>query len=428
MMRNPGVLSRVCSVVRRLAVLSFHTSPLAQPGTGDGGGMNVYVRELSSALAGAGVECDVFTRSWQPGLPPVVEVEPGFRVHHVTAGPEASVAKEDLAQHLDQFTAGVLDRIDESGPPDVIHANYWLSGVSGHLLKHRLELPLVSTFHTLARVKAEEAAEEHDRRAREEAVVIGCSDAILASSADEAAQLERLYGAAPQRIEVVPPGVDHHLFSPGDRGAARSVLGLGEGPVLLFAGRIQPLKGAEVAVRTLAALSQERPSDRAGPAVLPTLLLVGGPSGADGHAELARLHDLAARLGLQERVRFVPPQPHGRLALYYRAADVCLVPSRSESFGLVALEAAACGTPVVAAAVGGLRTLVSHGVSGFLVEGRDPRVYAAHVANLLEDPLLAAEMSVEASVRARRYRWSITAGRLRRLYADLTVRGLIECR
>jgi len=420
------MLGRVYPVVRRLAVLSFHTSPLTQPGTGDGGGMNVYVRELSSALAGAGVECDVFTRSWRRGLAPVVEVEPGFRVHHVVGGPEASVAKEDLAQHLDQFTAGVLDRIGESGPPDVIHANYWLSGVAGHVLKHRLELPLVSTFHTLARVKAEEAAEEHDRRAREEAVVIGCSDAILASSADEAAQLERLYGAVPERIEVVPPGVDHHLFSPGNKGAARAALGLGEEPVLLFAGRIQPLKGADVAVRTLAALSQERPSDRAGPPA--TLLLVGGPSGAEGAAELAHLHQLVAELGLQGRVKFVPPQPHSRLALYYRAADVCLVPSRSESFGLVALEAAACGTPAVAAAVGGLRSLVTDGVSGFLVEGRDPDAYASPVARLLADPVLAARMSVEAAARAAHFRWSITAGRLRRLYADLTARRLVECR
>ena len=415
--------------MRRLAVLSFHTSPLTQPGAGDGGGMNVYVRELSSALAGAGVDCDVYTRAWRRGLAPVEEVEPGFRVHHVPAGPRASVAKEDLAQHLDQFTAGVLDRIQACGPPDVIHANYWLSGVAGHTLKHRLELPLVSTFHTLARVKAEEAAEEHDRRAKFEAEVIGCSDAILANSVDEAAQLERLYGAVPERVEIVPPGVDHHLFSPGDQQAARAELGLGEGPVLLFAGRIQPLKGADVAVRALAALNQrrddERPSDRAGPG---TLLLVGGPSGVQGDAELGRLHHLVADLGLRERVRFVPPQPHGRLALYYRAADVCLVPSRSESFGLVALEAAACGTPVVAADVGGLSTLVAHGVSGFLVDGRDPEAYAAHVAALLDDPIMAGEMSLRAAARAGRYRWSITAARLRRLYADLTVRSLVECR
>jgi D-inositol-3-phosphate glycosyltransferase len=417
--------------VRRLAVLSFHTSPLTQPGTGDGGGMNVYVRELSSALAGAGVECEVFTRSWRRGLAPVVEVEPGFRVHHVPAGPQASVAKEDLPEHLEEFTAGVLGRIGESGPADAIHANYWLSGVAGHTLKHRLELPLVSTFHTLARVKAEEAAEEHDRRAKAEAEVIGCCDAILASSDDEAAQLERLYGAVPHRIEIVPPGVDHQLFTPGDQRAARAEIGVGDGPVLLFAGRIQPLKGADVAVRTLASLlrTDERPSDRAGPrGPAPTLLLVGGPSGVDGDAELARLHHLVAELGLQERVKFVPPQPHGRLALYYRAADVCLVPSRSESFGLVALEAAACGTPVVAAAVGGLRTIVDHGKSGFLVEGRDPEAYAGFVARLLADPALAAGMSLEATTRAAAYRWSITAARLRRLYADLTARRLVECR
>ena len=404
--------------MRRLAVLSFHTSPLTQPGAGDGGGMNVYVRELSSALAGAGVECEVFTRSWRRDLPAVEEVEPGFRVHHVPAGPRSSVPKEDLCGYLDAFTDGVLDRIGESGPPDVIHANYWLSGVAGHVLKHRLELPLVSTFHTLARVKAEEAAEEHDRRARAEAEVIGCSDAILASSDDEAAQLERLYGAVPERIEVVPPGVDHHLFLPGDRSAARAELGLGDGPVLLFVGRIQPLKGADVAVRALAALPQRHAS----------LLVVGGPSGPDGHAEMARLHDLVADLDLQARVRFVPPRPHGALTAYYRAADVCLVPSRSESFGLVALEAAACGTPVVAAAVGGLRSLVADGRTGFLVEGRDPQDYAACVAQLLGNPSMAAVMSVEATARARRYRWSITAARLRRLYADLTARRLVECR
>jgi D-inositol-3-phosphate glycosyltransferase len=381
--------------------------------------MNVYVRELSSALAGAGVDCDVFTRSWRTGLPPVQEVERGFRVHHIPAGPPASVAKEDLPEHVEEFTAGVLARIDAGGAPDVIHANYWLSGVVGHTIKHRLELPLVSTFHTLARVKAEEAAEEHDRRAKAEAEVIGCSDAILASSPDEAAQLERLYGAVPERIEVVPPGVDHHLFSPGDQRRARAELGLGDGSVLLFVGRIQPLKGADVAVRALAALRNGSEP--------PTLLLVGGPSGPDGEVELARLHDLVVALGLREQVRFLPPQPHGQLAAFYRAADVCLVPSRSESFGLVALEAAACGTPVVAAAVGGLRSLVSHGVSGYLVEGRDPDAYAAYVAKLLRDPTMAADMRTEATARAQRYRWSITAARLRRLYADLTARRLVEC-
>jgi len=405
--------------VRRLAVLSMHTSPLARLGAGDGGGMNVYVRELSGALARAGVECDVYTRRSGPGMAPVVDLEPGVRVHHVAAGPPVAVPKDELPELVDEFTAGVLARMRAGAVPDLIHANYWLSGVSGHELKHTLGLPLVSTFHTLARVKAEAADDAHGLRARAEADVIGCSDAILANSPDEAVQLERLYSAVPDRIEIVPPGVDHGLFFPGDRDAARVGLGLGDGPVLLFVGRIQPLKGADVAVRALAVLTDF-------PAA--TLVLVGGASGPEGPAEMARLRTLVVGCGVADRVRFVPPQPHGGLADYYRAADVCLVPSRSESFGLVALEAAACGTPVVAAAVGGLRSLVAHTATGFLVEGRDPADFAAYAGRLLAEPALAAEMGGRAAASARRYRWSITAARLRRVYADLTVRELVECR
>jgi D-inositol-3-phosphate glycosyltransferase len=283
-----------------------------------------------------------------------------------------------------------------------------------------LGLPLVSTFHTLARVKAEATQEEEAVRAKAEGQVIGCSDAILASSPDEADQLEGLYGADPGRIEIVPPGVNHEVFFPGDRSRARAALGLGlaNEPVLLFVGRIQPLKGAAVAVMALAASG-------AGDA---TLVIVGGPSGRDGAAELRRVRALVAEQGLSERVRFVRPQPHDSLPDYYRAADVCLVPSRSESFGLVALEAAACGTPVVAAAVGGLRSLVADGHTGFLVEGRDPVAYAERVDELLLHPELAARLGSAASRRARRYCWSTTAARLRRLYADLTARRPVECR
>jgi D-inositol-3-phosphate glycosyltransferase len=409
----------VSAVVRSLAVLSLHTSPLAQPGQGDGGGMNVYVRELSSALAAAGVACDVYTRAWRPGLPEVVDVERDVRVHHIAAGPPTNVDKHDLPAVVGDFTKGVLDRMLGDHPADVIHANYWLSGVAGHTLKHELALPLVSTFHTLARVKADEASErEPDGRVRAEADVIGCSDVILASNSEERAQLERLYGAVPDRIEIVPPGVDHDLFAPGDRGAARAALGLDrDRPLLLFVGRIQPLKGLDVAVRALAAL------DRADA----RLVVVGGPSGSDGPAELARVKSLVDELGVRDRVQFVPPQPHRQLAAWYRAADVCLVPSRSESFGLVALEAAACGTPVVAAAVGGLRTLVDHGHSGFLVDGRDPLAFAAYAGEILGNEVLAHELSVSAAARSGRYRWSITAARLRRLYADLTARSLVEC-
>jgi D-inositol-3-phosphate glycosyltransferase len=406
--------------MRRLAVLSLHTSPLAQPGLGDSGGMNVYVRELVSALAQAGVQADVFTRRWAEDLPEVVEVEPGFRVVHVDAGP-LDLAKEQLPDVVDAFADGVRDHLLALGDVDALHANYWLSGVAGHRLKHDLDLPLVSTFHTLARVKAETGDAEPERRVRAETEVIGCSDALLASCRAEAEQLVRLYGADPTRVELVPPGVDHAFFSPGDRAGARAALHhlrLGDGPVLLFVGRIQPLKGLDVAVRALAALG--RPDA--------TLVVVGGASGAGGPAEVARIHALVDELGVADQVRMVAPQPHHLLSTYYRAADVCVVPSRSESFGLVALEAAACGTPVVAAAVGGLRTLVDDGRTGFLVEGRDPDAFAAGVDQILRDDALATAFGADAAARARGYTWSTAAARLRRVYADLTVRALVDCR
>jgi D-inositol-3-phosphate glycosyltransferase len=405
--------------VGAVAILSMHTSPLAQPGAGDGGGMNVYVRELSSALTRAGIECDVFTRAETADVADVVTVEPGLRVHHVTAGPRGEVPKDDLPAYVEAFADGVRDVLTMRSMHRVeaIHANYWLSGVAGHRLKHELGLPLVSTFHTLARVKAETSGPEPEERTRAEAQIIGCSDAILASCADEAAQLVRLYDADPSRIELVPPGVEHAFFSPGPRAGARSALGLGDHPVLLFVGRIQPLKGVDVAVAALAALDD-------GDAVL---VVVGGASGVDGPAEVERVHKLCADLGVADRVRFVDPQPHHLLSTYYRAADVVLVPSRSESFGLVALEAAACGVPVVASAVGGLRTLVDHGRTGFLVEGRDPSAFAAYVAEVLDNPQLAASLGDAAASRARRYTWSTSAARLRRLYADLGARRLVEC-
>jgi D-inositol-3-phosphate glycosyltransferase len=406
--------------MRRLAVLSLHTSPLVQPGQGDSGGMNVYVRELVSALAQAGVRSDVFTRRWSPDLPDVVDVEPGFRVVHIDAG-AVDLAKEQLPEVVDEFADGVRAVLDQLGDVDALHANYWLSGVAGHRLKHELDLPLVSTFHTLARVKAETGDPEPERRVRAEAEVIKCSDAILASCRAEANQLETLYEADPRRLELVPPAVDHAFFSPGDRTGARTALAhlrLGDGPVLLFVGRIQPLKGLDVAVRALAALG--RPDA--------TLVVVGGASGAQGEAEIARVRSLVDELGLVDQVRWADPQPHHLLSTYYRATDVCVVPSRSESFGLVALEAAACGTPVVAAAVGGLTTLVDDGTTGFLVEGRDPDAFASRVDAILRDDRLASALGAQAARRAKGYTWSTAAARLRRIYSDLTVRQLVDCR
>src|ERR1035441_5674167 len=422
--------------MRRLAVLSLHTSPLAQPGTGDGGGMNVYVRELSSALARTGVVCDVFTRAWSDSLPVTITVEPGFRVHHISAGPPTLMAKELLPGVVGEFAERVLKYMEPAGsgsrsgtgagsgsgsgpgegererggpsadedvPFDAVHANYWLSGLAGHTIKHQMNLPLVSTFHTLDRVKAEFSPEEVEAdsahlRAEAEAATINCSDSVLASCSVEAEQISELYHADPSRIRIVAPGVDHAFFGPGYRPQARAALGLPmDGPLLLFVGRIQPLKGVEVAVRALAALGRDHADAR--------LAVVGGPSGPRGDVELGRMVSLVGELGLEDRVFFVPPRPHELLSTYYRAADVCLVPSRSESFGLVALEAAACGTPVVASAVGGLTMLVEHGRTGFLVEDREPSSFATCVSRILDDPTLAVDLSARASARAVDNTW-----------------------
>jgi D-inositol-3-phosphate glycosyltransferase len=379
--------------------------------------MNVYVRELSSALARAGVECDVYTRADRPDLEPVVRVEPGFRVHHIAAGPALAVDRHALPSLVPEFTEGVLDRMGDE-PADALHANYWLSGMAGHAIKHQLDLPLVSTFHTLARVKADAGDDEPDERVRAEHDVMACSDAVLASCSVEAAQLRQLYGVDPERIEIVAPAVDHAFFAPGNRQQARRAINLPEdAQVVLFVGRIQALKGLDVAVAAFADLHSPDA----------VMVVVGGPSGPEGEVEHARVEKLAADLGVSDRIIWRDPQPHELLSTYYRASNVVLVTSRSESFGLVALEAAACGTPVVAAAVGGQRTLVDHGRTGFLVEGRDPAVFAAFAGEVLGNQPLAIEMGANAAQRALRYQWSVSAARLRRLYSDLTARTLTTC-
>jgi D-inositol-3-phosphate glycosyltransferase len=435
--------------VRALAVLSLHTSPLAQPGTGDGGGMNVYVRELSAHLARSGVCIEVFTRAEDPSAPPVVQVEPGFRVHHVPAGPFDRVAKEALPDLVDEWTDRVAELLTGpgvAGPIDAIHANYWLSGVAGHTLKHRLDLPLISTFHTLDRVKAEAspeetAASEPARRALAEAETIGCSDAVLASCSVEASQLSDLYGAPPERVEIVAPGVDLAFFGPGDQRQARRAIGFhSDDPVMLFVGRIQPLKGLTVAVEALARLRQAsggagrvsggagQDSRSRGRLARTTLIVVGGPSGPHGADELAAVRAMVARHHLEAAVRWVPPQPHEMLSTFFRAADVCVVPSHSESFGLVALEAAACGVPVVAAAVGGLTTLIDDGESGYLIESRDPQAYADCLAALLSDGEMAARFGWAGRERAQRYTWASAAAAMRELGQRLTRRDLVACR
>ena len=397
-------------------MLSFHTSPLAQPGVGDSGGMNVYVRELVAGLAHAGVEVTTYTREWRSGLPREVLVEPNHRVVHVPAG-RFDLPKEELEGMVPTFTDFVLDDIRHAHAADVVHANYWLSGVAGHSIKHELDIPLVTTFHTLARVKAEGGDPEPERRERAEAQIIGCADAICVSCDEEEDQFRRLYGNPPGLVEIVAPGVEHAFFTPGDKRGARFALGMGEGTVLLFVGRIQPLKGVDVAVRALAALNRRDAS----------LYVVGGASGLEGDTEVIRVNALISELGLTQQVHFVEPQAHHMLSTYYRAADAVWVPSRSESFGLVALEAAACGTPVIANAVGGLLSLVDHGLTGYLVADRDPNMFAQYTAELLKNPALASAMSIAAAERGRCYTWSFAAARLRRVYTDITSRALVNC-
>ncbi|MDE3106527.1 MAG: glycosyltransferase [Acidobacteriota bacterium] len=403
----------------RLAVLSYHTSPLAQPGTGDGGGMNVYVRELSSALARLGHDVDVYTRRDSPFLAEVVDVEPGFRVHHVTAGPERALERDELPQYVGRYADELEAHFAVVGTPDVLHANYWLSGLAGHRLKHALEIPLVVTFHTLERVKAHTFEPESEDRAFQEAAIIACADAVLASCDVEAAQFEHFYDADPRRVTIVPLGVEHAFFSPGDRPQARRALGLpDEGALLLFVGRLQALKGVDLALETLIELRDRGRDAR--------LAIIGGPSGPDGRAALEALHRRVDEAGVINEVLFVAPQGHQLLSTWMRAADVTLVPSRAESFGLVALESAACGTPVIASDVGGLSTLVVPGETGYLVSERSPQIWADFVTRALE-PGTALALSNEAVLVARRYTWRGAGETLGALITALSRQRLVHC-
>ncbi|MGY1837781.1 MULTISPECIES: D-inositol-3-phosphate glycosyltransferase [unclassified Modestobacter] len=378
---------------RRVATLSVHTSPLEQPGAGDAGGMNVYVVEVSRRLAERGIAVDVFTRATSSDQPPVVEMSPGVTVRHVSAGPFEGLGKNELPAQMCAFTAAVLreEAQHEPGHFDVVHSHYWLSGQVGWLARDRWGVPLVHSAHTLAKVKNAALAEgdEPEPRARVigEEQVVAEADRLIANTAEEARELVDFYGADPRRTLVVPPGVDLRTFRPGSRRSARERIGVpDDAVVLLFVGRIQPLKAPDMLLHAAARMLAADPALRARLQVL----VVGAPSGS-GLAEPRRLQELAVRLGVTDVVRFLPPQPPARLAEHYRAADVAVVPSHNESFGLVALEAQACGTPVVAARVGGLPTAVDDGVSGLLVTGRDPEHYAAAITRVLERrELLAA--------------------------------------
>ncbi len=407
---------------RRIAMLSVHTSPLEQPGTGDAGGMNVYVLETARRLAERGTEVEVFTRATSGSLPPEVEAAPGVLVRHVVAGPFEGLSKNDLPGQLCAFASDVL-RVEAGQEPgwyDLVHSHYWLSGQVGALTSERWHVPLVHNMHTMAKVKNATLADgdtpEPLGRVLGEEQVVAAADRLVANTGDEARELLDLYGADAARVAVVPPGVDLGVFSARNRGGrpcARRRLGLPpDGDVLLFVGRIQPLKAPDVLLRAAAEMLAVDPSRRG----RLTVAVLGGPSGS-GLERPRALEELAGQLGIADVVCFRPPVSRHELADWYRAADIVAVPSHSESFGLVAVEAQACGTPVVAARVGGLPTTVSDGGTGILVDGHDPRVWAGELAGLLDDPLRRRRMGAAAAAWASRFGWDATVDTLLDVYA-----------
>jgi D-inositol-3-phosphate glycosyltransferase len=394
----------VTDVSCRIAVLSVHTSPLELPGSGDAGGMNVYIREVAIEMAGRGVRSDVFTRRTDPDEPDVQQLVPGVRVFSVPAGPQRPVHKDVLPRLIRRFTDGVDEIARRIGVTyDAIHAHYWLSAVAGTNLKERWNTPLVVSFHTLARVKdvASPGDPQEPRfRKRGEDRVLRSADRIIAPTDNERGQLVDLYGADESRIFVAPPGVDLERFRPGDRKAAKLRFGFSDDPLVLFVGRLQPFKGTDIAVDAMAHLKGMVPDAQ--------LAVVGGDSPRGSRGERMRLRMAARRLGVSDRLRFMQPVDHSELPELYRAADVVIVPSASESFGLVALEASACGTPVVATAVGGLRTIVRDGESGYLVPRRDPASFAAALSRVLADPGAQHRLGTNAVKLAHRFPWART--------------------
>lgn len=403
--------------VRRVAMVSVHTSPLDQPGTGDGGGLNVYVMETGRRLAARGVQVDVFTRASSPDLDPIVYAADGFAVHHVVAGPRSPIDKNELPDHLWAFLLGTENHVNAHGISrayDALHSHYWLSGWVGRRLRDRWGVPLVQSFHTLARVKnaalAPDDEPEPTVRLQAEASIVDEADRIIVPVCGEARMLHRTYGTSGARLSVVRPGVDLDRFRSDGPAEVPPEAPPGDGPLLLFVGRLQPLKGPDVAIRTLAEVRRDVPDTR--------LLMIGGASGSGRDLSTPQhLRTMAAELGVADAVGVGPARPQQVLSRIYRAADVLLVPSRSESFGLVALEAQASGTPVVAANVGGLRAVVDGG--GTLVDGHDPRAHADAVLEFLRDDELRAHTSAAGIRNAAGASWERTVDGLIEVYREV---------
>lgn len=405
--------------VSKIAVLSVHTSPLDNPGTGDAGGMNVYIAETSKRLAERNVEVDIFTRATSPDIPPKVEAFPGVTVHHIEAGPYGGLSKNELPGQLCAVTAGVMRQEAKlpEGAYDLVHSHYWLSGQVGWLASEKWRVPLVHTMHTMAKVKnlalAEGDTPEPTVRVIGEEQVVRAATRLVANTHRESAELIELYDADAQRVDVIHPGVDLDIFNPGlGKLATRVKLNIAEDDfVLLFVGRIQPLKAPDVLLSAVREMLKIRPGIQSKLKVL----ICGGPSGS-GLEHPQSLSELAKDLGLTSLIEFLQPRPATELVDLYRCADLVVVPSYSESFGLVAIEAQACGTPVVAAAVGGLVTAVKNEHSGILLGNHQPKNWANTILQLLEKPELRLQMSQNALKHASKFSWSVTADALLETY------------
>lgn len=401
-----------------IAVLSVHTCPLAALGGKETGGMNVYVREVARELGRMGVRVDVFTRSQNPKIPRVVPMGPNCRVIHLPAGPESPMPREEVHGHLGEFVGNLeAFRQEEGLTYDVVHAHYWLSGVAGLTLSRRWGVPLIQMFHTLGRLKNEVARSpeeiEPDLRIAEEDRIVAGAHRLVASNPAERAHLVWSYRARADRIRVIPCGVDLDLFRPMAEAEAKAALGLGPSPLLLYVGRLKPIKGLETLLEAL-------PTVRAPEGVPPALFVIGGDADEPKNGHLAYLRERAALLGLGGQVRFLGAQPQERLRLYYAAAEVTVIPSHYESFGMVALEAMACAKPVIASRVGGLTTTVQDGVTGYLVPEGDPMVLAERISPILNNDPLRRRLGAAAVRRARQYRWPCVAEAVCRVYAELS--------
>lgn len=417
----------------RVAMISMHTSPLEQPGIGDAGGMNVCIRNVASHLASHGVEVDVFTRATRASQDEIIEVTPGFRVINCIAGPFEGLPKESLPTQLTAFTGSVLafaraeiDRHPErtarctrtgAGVYDLIHSHYWLSGQVGWLLRDLWGVPQVHTAHTWAAVKnlglADGDTPEPESRRICEQQIVDNADRIVVNTGEESDALVAAYDADPGKLTIVAPGVDVDRFTPGsDRATERARRELGiplRAKVIAFVGRLQMLKGPHILLRAAAELIRRHPEQNI------RVVICGGPSGT-GLERPDELHDLAATLGVSGYVRFLSPRPPEELVTVYQAADIIAVPSFNESFGLVALEAQASGTPVVATRVGGLPLTVSEGVSGLLVDGHATEEWAKALETLVLDDELRMNMGKAAPDHAGAYSWDATVDRMLEVY------------